>query len=71
MIHESAIIYGKSTVGINGVILENVILGYPDRHILKTIHSEGIRIEDYHYDIRYLEKDFDRDGNHRDPERSK
>lgn len=49
MIHESARIYGKSTVGIDGVILENVILGYPDRQILKTIHSEGIRIEDYHY----------------------
>lgn len=49
MIHESARIYGKSTVGINGVILENVILGYPDRQILETIHSESIRIEDYHY----------------------
>ena len=49
MIHDSARIYGDSTVGINSSILENVILGYPDGQILNAIHSRGIKIEDYQY----------------------
>ena len=49
MIHESARIYGKSTVGINSVLLENVIVGYPDRQVLKYIVSEGIKTKDYRY----------------------
>lgn len=50
MIHESARIYGKSIVGGNSHILENVILGYPDRQILNAIHSKNIKIEDYQHE---------------------
>ena len=50
MIHESARIYGKSIVGENSYILENVILGYPDRQILSAIHSNDIKIEDYQHE---------------------
>ena len=49
MIHESARIYGESIVERNSSILENVIVGYPDRQILNAIHSKGIKIEDYQY----------------------
>ena len=49
MIHESARIYGKSTVGENSIILENVILGYTDRQVLKYIVSEGSNIENHKY----------------------
>ena len=49
MIHESARIYGKSIVAQNSSILENVILGYPDRQILDAIQAKNIKIEDYQY----------------------
>lgn len=49
MIHESARIYGKSIIGENSHILENVILGYPDRQILNVIWAKNIKIEDYQY----------------------
>lgn len=49
MIHESARIYGKTVVGRNSHILENVILGYPDRQILDAVRSGNTRIEDYQY----------------------
>ena len=49
MIHESARIYGKSIIGGNSSILENVILGYPHSQILRAIHAKNIKIEDYQY----------------------
>ena len=49
MIHESARIYGESIIGENSHILENVILGYPDRQILNVIWAKNIKIEDYQY----------------------
>jgi len=49
VIHKSAIIYGKTIIGENSYILENVILGYPDRQILKAAYSKNIKIEDYQY----------------------
>ena len=50
MIHESARIYGKNIVAQNSSIMENVILGYPDRQILDTIQAKNIKIEDYQYE---------------------
>jgi acetyltransferase-like isoleucine patch superfamily enzyme len=49
LIHESVKIYGKSVIGENACILENVILGYPDVQILDTICSKNIKVEDYQY----------------------
>jgi len=49
VIHESARIYGKSIIGENSHILENVILGYPDRQILNAIGVKNIKAEDYQY----------------------
>lgn len=49
MIHPSARIYGKSVVGDNSYVLENVILGYPDRQVLKAIRSKDVKIEDYQF----------------------
>lgn len=49
MIHESARIYGESIIGGNSHILENVILGYPDRQILNVIRAKNIKIEGYQY----------------------
>jgi len=46
VIHQSARIYGKSTVTENSFILENVILGYPDRESLNNIRAKNIRVED-------------------------
>lgn len=45
-IHSSAKIYGSSTVGDNSVILENVIIGYPEHSILSEILESGKNIED-------------------------
>jgi acetyltransferase-like isoleucine patch superfamily enzyme len=50
VIHESARIYGESVVGRNSSILENVILGYPDRQILNVVHSKGIKVKDHQYE---------------------
>jgi len=49
VIHESARIYGESIIGENSYILENVILGYPDKQILNVIRAKNIKIEDYQY----------------------
>lgn len=49
MIHRSARIYGKSSIGENSHILENVILGYPDRRILSVILAKNVQIEDHEY----------------------
>ena len=39
IVHESARIYGRSEIGENSIILENVILGHPQADILKEIGS--------------------------------
>lgn len=49
MIHQSAKIYGESITGENSQLLENVILGYPDRQILNAIMTRNIKIENYQY----------------------
>jgi acetyltransferase-like isoleucine patch superfamily enzyme len=54
LIHESARVYGKTIVGANSYILENVILGYPDRQILNALRSGNTRIEDYQYEGTHL-----------------
>ena len=46
-IHRSAKLYGSSSVGNNSVVLENVILGYPQHDILTEILKEGAEIDDY------------------------
>lgn len=54
MIHESARIYGRTALGHNSLILENVILGYPHRQILQALRSKGQRIEDQQYDGTWI-----------------
>ncbi|HUV56163.1 MAG TPA: DapH/DapD/GlmU-related protein [Dehalococcoidales bacterium] len=48
-IHSSAIIYGKSSIGKDSLILENVIIGYPHTEILNITKAKGISIEDYQF----------------------
>ncbi len=48
-IHRSAMFYGSSCVGAGSVVLENVILGYPQHSILKEITSKGIEMEGYEF----------------------
>lgn len=48
-VHPSCRIYGISKVGRDCTILENVVIGYPDRFILKEVKAGNIRIEDYPY----------------------
>ncbi|WP_094228342.1 acyltransferase [Methanolobus psychrotolerans] len=48
-IHKSAKLYGSSRIGNNSVVLENVILGYPQHNILMEITKAGIEIEEYDY----------------------
>ena len=48
-IHEAAILYGKNSIGKGSRIMENVILGYPDRELLKKMEGEGKEIEHYPY----------------------
>jgi len=44
-IHSSSKVYGSSTIGEGTVILENVILGYPEHKILMEILKKGMEIE--------------------------
>ena len=46
IIHESSKIYGNSTIGEGTIILENVILGYPEHSILMEIMGQNKNIED-------------------------
>ena len=46
-VHKSAKLYGASSVGKESVVLENVILGYPQHRTLMEITKAGIDIEDY------------------------
>jgi acetyltransferase-like isoleucine patch superfamily enzyme len=45
-VHKSARLYGSSSVGKESVVLENVILGYPQHNILMEITKAGAQIED-------------------------
>lgn len=49
IIDESARLYGNNTIGENSQIMENVMLGYPDRDILSKIKEEGLRIKDFEF----------------------
>ena len=48
-IHNSSKIYGTSVIGKDTVILENVILGYPEHRILMEILKQNIEIEDFDF----------------------
>lgn len=48
-IHKSAKLYGSSAVGENSVVLENVILGYPQRDIMADIVRAHIEIEEHDF----------------------
>lgn len=45
-IHNSSKIYGNTEIGDRSVILENVILGYPEHGILMEILEKNLEIED-------------------------
>lgn len=49
-IHNKATIYGKSSIGNGSMILENVIIGYPDGSILNEIALKKVQIEDHIYE---------------------
>jgi acetyltransferase-like isoleucine patch superfamily enzyme len=49
IIHKSAILYSKSLIGEGSRVMENVILGYPDRELLDKMEREGKGIEAYPY----------------------
>lgn len=49
VIHRSARIYGHCEIGEGCFILEDVILGYPDTHVLDAIKEQNLSIEDYEY----------------------
>lgn len=46
IVHESARIYGRSEIGENSIILEHVILGYPQADILRSIVKNETGIND-------------------------
>jgi len=46
-IHTSSKIYGSTSIGDETIILENVVLGYPDHQILMEIMDKNLNIEDY------------------------
>jgi acetyltransferase-like isoleucine patch superfamily enzyme len=48
-VHKSAILYGKNSLGEGSRIMENVILGYPDRELLDKMGREGEDIESHPY----------------------
>jgi len=48
-IHNSSKIYGTSVIGKDTVILENVILGYPEHKILMEILKQNLEIEDFDF----------------------
>jgi len=56
-IHNSARIYGKSSVGKNSLILENVIIGYPHTKILNVVRIKGVSIEDYQFQGATIDDD--------------
>ena len=48
-IHSSAKIYGTSVIGKDTIILENVILGYPEHKVLMEILKQNLEIEDFDF----------------------
>lgn len=48
-IHSSSRIYGTSVIGEDTVIMENVILGYPEHKVLMEILRQNMEIEDYNF----------------------
>jgi acetyltransferase-like isoleucine patch superfamily enzyme len=48
-IHKSAILYGKNSIGEGNRIMENVILGYPDRELLNKMKRGKGEVGDYLY----------------------
>lgn len=48
-IHKSSKIYGFTSIGDGAIILENVILGYPEHAILMEIMDQNKQIEDYDF----------------------
>src|SRR5690606_39002697 len=48
-IHNSSKIYGTSVIGKGTVIMENVILGYPEHRVLMEILKQNVEIENYDF----------------------
>jgi acetyltransferase-like isoleucine patch superfamily enzyme len=48
-IHKSSKIYGQTKIGEGTVILENVILGYPEHNILVEILKQNMEIEEFDF----------------------
>lgn len=48
-IHDSSKIYGNSAIGKDTVVLERVILGYPEHKVLMEILKKNIEIEDFDF----------------------
>ena len=48
-IHKSSKIYGNSIIGDKTIILENVIIGYPEHSILMKIINQNKNIEDFDF----------------------
>ena len=61
-IHNSSKIYGTSVIGKDTVILENVILGYPEHKILMEILKQNIEIEDFRVLRLFHRPEFDYKG---------
>ncbi|WP_406661245.1 DapH/DapD/GlmU-related protein [Methanolobus sp. ZRKC3] len=47
--HSSARVYGRTQIGDNSTIMENVTLGYPQHNILLEIIAENKEIDDYDF----------------------
>ncbi len=43
---ENMLIYGKSSIGGNSILGENIVIGYPTAQILKDAKSKGLTIND-------------------------
>ncbi len=50
MVHNTAKMYGHSRLGYNAVVLENVMLGYPDASVLEEIARKKIKVENHEYE---------------------
>ena len=50
MIHNIAKMYGNSRLGYNAVILENVMLSYPDASVLEEIARMKKKVENHEYE---------------------
>ena len=55
-LHNSAKIYGRTAIGDGSIILENVMLGYPDRTLLKEIFARDLSVEECEYQGAVLGK---------------